>query len=250
MEQPSHSPFLAADPGKKPDGADGQGTRILIIDDEPAIRRFLRVSLGARGYELYEAATGSDGLQSVPMHHPDLVILDLGLPDMDGLDVVRSLREWTQTPILILSVREQEADKVTALDAGADDYLTKPFGVGELLARMRVALRRVHAPDTGAVFTAGDLEVDLARRIVLLDGRKVQLTPTEYDLLKVLIRHVDKVLTHRQLIREVWGGTCYEDDMHLLRVNVSNLRRKVEAESARPRHIVTEPGVGYRLRAE
>jgi two-component system, OmpR family, KDP operon response regulator KdpE len=250
MEQPSHSPFLAADPGKKPDGADGQGTRILIIDDEPAIRRFLRVSLGARGYELYEAATGSDGLQSVPMHHPDLVILDLGLPDMDGLDVVRSLREWTQTPILILSVREQEADKVTALDAGADDYLTKPFGVGELLARMRVALRRVHAPDTGAVFTAGDLEVDLARRLVLLDGRKVQLTPTEYDLLKVLIRHVDKVLTHRQLIREVWGGTCYEDDMHLLRVNVSNLRRKVEAESARPRHIVTEPGVGYRLRAE
>jgi two-component system, OmpR family, KDP operon response regulator KdpE len=250
MEQPSHSPFLAADAGNKPDGADGQGARILIIDDEPAIRRFLRVSLGARGYELYEAATGGDGLQSVPMHHPDLVILDLGLPDMDGLEVVRSLREWTQTPILILSVREQEADKITALDAGADDYLTKPFGVGELLARIRVALRRVHAPDTGAVFTAGDLEVDLARRIVLLDGRKVQLTPTEYDLLKVLIRHVDKVLTHRQLIREVWGGTCYEDDMHLLRVNVSNLRRKVEAESARPRHIVTEPGVGYRLRAE
>lgn len=250
MEQPSHSPFLAADPGKKLDGADGQGARVLVIDDEPAIRRFLRASLGARGYELYEAATGSEGIQSVPIHHPDIVILDLGLPDMDGLEVVRSLREWTQTPILILSVREQESDKITALDAGADDYLTKPFGVGELLARIRVALRRAHAPETGAVFKAGDLEVDLARRIVCLNGKRVQLTPTEYDLLKVLIRHADKVLTHRYLIREVWGGTCYEDDMHLLRVNVSNLRRKLETDSARPRHILTEPGVGYRLRAE
>jgi two-component system, OmpR family, KDP operon response regulator KdpE len=250
MEPPSHSPFLAADTGKKPDGADGQGARVLVIDDEPAIRRFLRASLAARGYELYEAATGHGGIQAVPMHRPDIVILDLGLPDMDGLDVIRSLREWTQTPILILSVREQEADKILALDAGADDYLTKPFGVGELVARIRAALRRVQATDKGAVFTAGDLEVDLARRIVSVNSSKVQLTPTEYDLLKVLIRHVDKVLTHRHLIREVWGGTCYEDDMHLLRVNVSNLRRKLEADPARPRHILTEPGVGYRLRAE
>ena len=250
MEQPSHSPFLAADTGNKPDTAEGQRARVLVIDDEPAIRRFLRASLSARGYELYEAATGHDGIQSVPMHHPDIVILDLGLPDMDGLDVIRSLREWTQTPILILSVREQESDKIPALDAGADDYLTKPFGVGELVARIRATLRRAQAVDTGVVFTAGDLEVDLSRRIVSLNSRKVQLTPTEYDLLKVLIRHVDKVLTHRQLIREVWGGTCYEDDMHLLRVNVSNLRRKLETDPARPRHIVTEPGVGYRLRAE
>jgi two-component system, OmpR family, KDP operon response regulator KdpE len=250
MEQPSHLPFLAANPGKKRDFADGQSARVLVIDDEPGIRRFLRASLAARGYELYEAATGHEGIQAVTIHHPDIVILDLGLPDIDGLDVIRSLREWSQTPILILSVREQESDKIMALDAGADDYLTKPFGVGELVARIRAALRRALAPDTGAVFTAGDLEVDLGRRIVSLNSRKVQLTPTEYELLKVLIRHVDKVLTHRQVIREVWGGTCYQDDMHLLRVNVSNLRRKLEANPARPRHILTEPGVGYRLRAE
>jgi two-component system, OmpR family, KDP operon response regulator KdpE len=164
--------------------------------------------------------------------------------------VTRSLREWTQTPILILSVREQESDKIAALDAGADDYLTKPFGVGELLARIRAALRRTNNNDTGAVFATGELKVDLARRIVRLNGQKVQLTPTEYDLLKVLIRHTDRVLTHRQVIREVWGGACYENEMHLLRVNISNLRRKLETDPARPRYILTEPGVGYRLRTE
>jgi two-component system, OmpR family, KDP operon response regulator KdpE len=230
------------------DGVYAHGARVLVIDDEQGIRRFLRTSLTTQGYEIYEASTGQEGLQSVPVIRPDVIILDFGLPDLDGVDVTRSLREWTQTPILILSVREQECDKIAALDAGADDYLTKPFGVGELLARMRAALRRTNAAETGAVFTAGNLYVDLVRRIVTLTGENVQLTPTEYDLLKVFIRHSDKVLTHRQLIREVWGGTCYENDMHLLRVNISNLRRKLETDPTRPHHILTEPGVGYRLR--
>jgi two-component system KDP operon response regulator KdpE len=230
---------------------EAHGARVLVIDDEQGIRRFLRTSLTTHGYEMYEASTGQEGLQSVPIVRPDVIILDFGLPDLDGVDVTRSLREWTQTPILILSVREQESDKIAALDAGADDYLTKPFGVGELLARMRAALRRTNKEtEAGAVFTAGDLEVDLARRIVRLHSENVQLTPTEYDLLKVFIRHSDRVLTHRQLIREVWGGTCYENDMHLLRVNVSNLRHKLETDPARPHHILTEPGVGYRLRSE
>jgi two-component system, OmpR family, KDP operon response regulator KdpE len=229
---------------------EAHGARVLVIDDEQGIRRFLRASLSTQGYETYEASTGQEGLQSVPVVRPDVIILDFGLPDLDGVDVTRSLREWTQTPILMLSVREQESDKIAALDAGADDYLTKPFSVGELLARMRAALRRTNTAETGAIFTAGDLEVDLARRIVRLNSETVQLTPTEYDLLKVLIRHSDRVLTHRQLIREVWGGTCYENDMHLLRVNVSNLRRKLETDAARPHRIRTEPGVGYRLRSE
>jgi two-component system, OmpR family, KDP operon response regulator KdpE len=250
MEQRSHSRSLTAGLNKRPDKAEMQGARVLIIDDEPGIRRFLRASLMARGYDLYEAGTGQDGIQSVPIVRPDVIILDLGLPDVDGIDVIRSLREWTQTPIIILSVREQESDKIAALDAGADDYLIKPFGVGELLARIRAALRRGHTLETGVVFTAGDLEVDLVRRVVRLSDRNIQLTPTEYDLLKVLVRHAGKVLTHRQVVREVWGGACYEDEMHLLRVNISNLRRKLEVDPARPRHILTEPGVGYRLRSE
>jgi two-component system KDP operon response regulator KdpE len=225
--------------------------RVLVIDDEQSIRRYLRACLSAHGYELFEAATGQEGLQAVPAARPDLIILDLGLPDLDGVDVTRSLREWTQIPILILSVRDQERDKVAALDAGADDYLTKPFGSAELLARIRVALRRcTHNPENTSVFTAGALSVDFASRTVVVDGQRVQLTPTEYDLLKVLARNCDRVLTHRQIIREVWGGTCYEDELHLLRVNISNLRRKLEADPTRPRHIVTEPGVGYRLRSE
>ena len=249
MEQSLHSQFPAVT-NASCDNSERAAARVLVIDDEPATRRFLRASLTSRGFEIYEASSGGEGLQSVPIVRPDLIILDLGLPDVDGIEVTRALREWTQTPIMILSVREQESDKIAALDAGADDYLTKPFGIGELRARMRVALRRAYALNTGVVFTAGDLEVDLVRRIVRLNGKKVQLTPTEYDLLKVLIRHVDKVLTHRQIIREVWGGACYEDEMHLLRVNVSNLRRKLEVDPARPRHILTEPGIGYRLLAE
>lgn len=225
-----------------------EGARVLLVDDEREIRRCLRACLANQGYRLYEAATGEEALQAVPTVRPDLIILDLGLPDVDGIDVTRSLREWTHTPILILSVRDRESDKIAALDAGADDYLTKPFGPGELAARIRVALRRAGKPDTAAVFSVGELEVDLVRRTVLLNRKKLQLTPTEYDILKVLIRYTDKVITHRQVIREVWGGASYEDEMHLLRVNISNLRRKLESNPTRPRYILTEPGIGYRLR--
>jgi two-component system KDP operon response regulator KdpE len=226
----------------------GTGARILIVDDEPAIRRYLRVSLGAHGFDLFEAATGQEALHSVPVCRPDVVLLDLGLPDIDGVDVTRSLREWSAVAIIILSVRDQESDKVRALDAGADDYLTKPFGAGELLARIRVALRRANKPETLAAFAVGDLSIDLIRRIVEVRQQPIQLTPTEYDLVKLFVRHPDRVLTHRQIIREIWGGCCYEDELHLLRVNVSNLRRKLETDPGRPRYVVTEPGVGYRLR--
>ncbi len=225
-----------------------EAARVLVVDAEQAIRRYLRASLSAHGYELCEAASGREALEAVSIARPDLMILDLGLPDMDGVDVTRSLREWTQMPILILSVRNQECDKVAALDAGADDYMTKPFGAGELLARIRVALRRAGPNDAAAAFSTGDLKVDLARRTVQVGDHPIQLTPTEYELLKVFVRHPDRVLTHRQMIREVWGGLSYEDDLHLLRVNISNLRRKLEADPTRPRYVVTEPGVGYRLR--
>jgi two-component system, OmpR family, KDP operon response regulator KdpE len=225
------------------------GARILVVDDEPAIRRFLRVSLSVHGYEIFEADSGQAALAAITAHRPDLVILDLGLPDLDGVDVTRMLREWTTIPIIIVSVRGQEADKIAALDAGADDYLTKPFGVGELLARMRVALRRGGAAPTGPVFTCDNLAVDLTRREVRLAGRVIQLTPTEYDLLRVLVTYAGKVLTHHQLLREVWGRG-YESETHMLRVNISNLRRKIEPDPARPHYIRTESGVGYRLRVE
>jgi two-component system KDP operon response regulator KdpE len=225
-----------------------KSVRVLVVDDEQAIRRYLRVSLCAHGYELFEAASGQEALQAVAITRPDLIILDLGLPDLDGVDVTRSLREWTETPIVILSVRDQECDKIAALGAGADDYLTKPFGTGELLARIRVALRRSNKTESTSTFSTGDLAVDFSKRLVQVRQQPVQLTPTEYDLLKALVRHPDRVLTHRQIIREVWGGVCYEDEMHLLRVNISNLRRKLETDPTRPQHIVTEPGVGYRLR--
>lgn len=224
------------------------GARVLVVDDEPAIRRFLRVSLSAHGYVVFEASDGQGALSAVVANRPDLIILDLGLPDLDGIEVTRLLREWTHIPIIILSVRGQEADKVTALDAGADDYLTKPFSTGELLARIRVALRHAGQSGSEPVFTSDDLTVDLVRRVVTVAGREVQLTPTEYDLLRALVIHAGKVLTHRQLLREVWG-IGYEQETHILRVNISNLRRKIEPEPARPRHILTEPGVGYRLRA-
>jgi two-component system KDP operon response regulator KdpE len=226
------------------------GPRVLIVDDEPAIRRFLQAVLRAHGYAVYEAPSGEDALQTVPAARPDVIILDLGLPQMSGTEVTRCLREWTEIPIIILSVREEEAEKIAALDAGADDYLTKPFGPGELLARIRAALRRASKQETNSVFTVGDLTVDLAQRQVRVGGADVQLTPTEYDLMKALVLHAGKVLTHRQIVREVWGGAHYEDSLHLLRVNVSNLRRKLETDAARPRFIVTEPGVGYRLRTE
>ncbi|MGZ6315943.1 MAG: response regulator [Anaerolineales bacterium] len=220
--------------------------RILVVDDERPILRFLSASLSGQ-YEIVQAATGEDAIRSVATERPDLVILDLGLPDIDGIEVTRRLREWTQTPIIIVSVREQEGDKIAALDAGADDYLTKPFGAGELMARIRVALRRTTPIAEDAVFQSDNLTVDLARRVVSVLGQDVMLTPIEYDILRALIQHAGKVLTHRQLLRTVWGN-AYESETHLLRVNVSNLRRKIERDPAKPQHIITEPGVGYRLR--
>ena len=194
-----------------------------------------------------EAATGQEALAAVATERPEVVILDLGLPDIDGIEVTRQLREWTQIPIIILSVREHEADKIAALDAGADDYLTKPFGVGELLARLRVALRHATQPAGESTFVTGELTVDLVRRVVTVGDHEIQLTPTEYDLLRVLVTNAGKVLTHRQLLRQVWG-VGYEGETHLLRVNMSNLRRKIEPEPAQPTYVITEPGVGYRLR--
>jgi len=223
--------------------------RILVVDDELPIRRFLRASLTAHDYGVLEAENGEAALSAVAAQHPDVVILDLGLPDIDGIEVTRRLREWTHIPIIILSVRGAEGDKIAALDAGADDYVTKPFGAGELLARLRATLRRAATPTGEPVQTIGDLTVDLARRIVSVAGNEIPLTPTEYDLLRVLVSHAGKVLTHRQLLREVWGPG-YESELHLLRVNISNLRRKIEPDLARPRYLVTEPGVGYRLRTD
>ncbi|MEB2334535.1 MAG: response regulator transcription factor [Anaerolineaceae bacterium] len=220
--------------------------RILVVDDETPIRRYLRAALTAQGFTVYEASDGNEALQAVLSHRPDMVILDLGLPDIDGIEVTKRLREWSQTPIIILSVHEAENDKIAALDAGADDYLTKPFGTGELLARMRVVQRRQITNADEPVFQAGALKMDISRRLVTLDGEEIALTPTEYDLLKTLITHAGKVITHRQLLKMVWGEGY--DDMHILRVNISNLRRKIEPDAARPTYLVTEAGVGYRLR--
>ena len=224
------------------------GVRVLVVDDEAAIRRYLRASLSAHGYTVFEVESGKAALEAITAERPDMVILDLGLPDVDGVEVTRLLREWSRIPIIILSVRGQEADKIAALDAGADDYLTKPFGTGELLARMRVALRRASQSQAEPVFIVDELAVDLGRRLVAVAGAEVQLTPTEYDLLRTLVSHAGKVLTHRQLLREVWG-MGYEQETHMLRVNISNLRHKIETDPARPHYILTEPGVGYRLRA-
>lgn len=223
-----------------------ENQRVLVVDDEAPIRRYLRAALGAQGFTVYESASGEEALQAVLSHRPDIIILDLGLPDIDGIEVTRRLREWSQTPIIILSVREAEQDKIAALDAGADDYLTKPFGTGELLARMRVALRKQVSAANEPVFQSNGLTVDFARRLVMVENKEIQLTPTEYDLLKVLVTHAGKVITHHQLLRQVWGDGY--DDMHILRVNISNLRGKIEPDPSRPTYIHTEPGVGYRLR--
>jgi two-component system KDP operon response regulator KdpE len=223
--------------------------RLLIVDDEQAIRRFLHAVLSAHGHTIFEADCGEAALQAVITHRPDLIILDLGLPDIEGIEVTRRLREWSQLPIIILSVRDDEADKIAALDAGADDYLTKPFSVGELMARIRVVMRRLVIARDEPILTVGDLTVDLARRLVTLAGAEVQLTPTEYDLLRVLISHAGRVLTHRQLLRQVWGAGN-EDDIHMLRVNISNLRQKIEPNPRQHCYLLTEPGVGYRLRSE
>ncbi len=224
----------------------GQGVRVLVVDDERSIRRFLKTSLGSQ-YTVVEATTGEEALAAVAAERPDVVLLDLGLPDMDGVEVTRRLREWSEVPVIVISVREQEKDKIAALDAGADDYLTKPFGVGELLARLRAALRRSAQAESEPVFTTGKLVVDLNLREVKVDEQPVLLTPTEYDLLRTLVKHAGKVLTHAQLLRAVWG-TAYEGETHMLQVNISNLRRKIEPDPLRPSYLVTEPGVGYRLK--
>jgi two-component system KDP operon response regulator KdpE len=225
---------------------------VLVIEDEVQIRRFLRATLTANGYQLLEATTAQEGLVQAATRQPEIVILDLGLPDLDGLEVTRRLREWTTVPIIVLSARGQESDKVTALDAGADDYLTKPFSVGELLARLRVALR--HAVRTSQepgepMFTVGELRVDLGRRQVYIAEQQVHLTPIEYKLLTTLVRYADRVVTHRQLLQEAWGPG-HTDASHYLRVYMGQLRHKLEADPARPRYLVTEPGVGYRLKTD
>ena len=223
---------------------------VLVIEDEPQMQRFLRTSLGVNGYRVLEALTAREGLQLASSHNPELILLDLGLPDGDGLELTRQLREWSKTPIVVLSARGQEQDKIQALDAGADDYLTKPFGVGELLARMRVALR--HAARAGEdgepVFETGELKVDLAAHQVFLAGAEVRLTRTEFNLLAALVKNAGKVVTHRQLLREVWGPG-YVNQSQYLRVFIAQLRKKIETDPNRPQIITTEPAVGYRFTA-
>jgi two-component system KDP operon response regulator KdpE len=220
--------------------------KILVIDDEIQIRRFLRITLEAQGFAFFEASTGRDGLVLAAMHRPDAVILDLGLPDDDGLNVLRRLREWASVPVIVLSVRGSEEDKIALLDAGADDYLTKPFSAGELIARIRVTLRHAAPSAHEGVFQSGPLEVDLPTRSVRVKGKPVKLTATEYDLLRLFIRHAGLVLTHQQILREIWG-TSSGDEMQYLRVYVSQLRHKIEPDPSLPQLLITESGVGYRL---
>jgi two-component system KDP operon response regulator KdpE len=233
------------------EAAAAQPPLVLVVEDEPQMRRFLRATLPGHGYRVVEAETGAQALVDAGTRAPDLVLLDLGLPDIDGVEVTRRLREWTTVPVIVLSARGQEGDKVQALDAGADDYLTKPFGTEELLARMRVALRnRARAGDgPQTVFRTGDLSVDLVSRRVAIGEREVRLTRTEYNLLALLVRHAGKVLTHRQLLKDVWGPGSV-DQHHYLRVYMGQLRHKLEDDPARPRYLVTETGVGYRLKAD
>lgn len=226
------------------------GACILVIDDEPQIRRFLRVSLEAHGFRIVEASGGQEGLRLAALEKPDLIVLDLGLPDMDGQSVIARLRDWAATPIIVLSVRADEADKVAALDAGADDYVTKPFGTGELLARIRAGLRHAVGSSSGsAVFQTGNLRVDLEKRQVFVGSDPVKLSPKEYELLKLLVQHAGKVLTHQFILRQVWGP-AHEHDVQYLRVFARQLRQKIEVDPATPKLLLTEPGVGYRLAIE
>ena len=231
----------------------GNESTILLIEDEPEIRRFLRTTLPNQGYRLFEADTGQEGLAQAQARNPDLILLDLGLPDIDGLDIIKKLREWARMPIIILSARGHEQVKVTALDSGADDYITKPFGVEELLARLRTALRHAASPqaesDGATIFSTGDLKMDLIRRHVYVGEKEIHLTPIEYKLLAALVKHAGMVMTHRQLLKEVWGP-LHVDESQYLRVYMRQLRHKVEADPARPRYLLTELGVGYRLRTE
>ncbi len=223
-----------------------QGPRVLIIDDEEQMRRLLQVALNAHDYITALAVAGQEGLGLATLFRPDLVILDMTLPDMDGIEVVKNLRQWSNVPIIILSVREGEADKIAALDAGADDYVTKPFSMGELLARMRTAIRHAVPSGDEPVLNYGNLLIDLAHRQVQIDGKEIKLTPTEYELLKLLSNHPGKVLTHGQILRAIWGPG-YEKETHYLRVYIGQLRHKIEKDPSRPEHIITEPAVGYRF---
>ena len=223
--------------------------RVLMVDDEATILRFLSSVLGTGEFSLHQADNGHAALAAAAGVRPDIILLDLGLPDMDGVEVIRRIREWSHVPIIVLSVRDGEDHKVEALDAGADDYLIKPFSVAELLARIRVSLRRSLQQVAEPLFNCCGLEVDLTRRRVAVRGEEVQLTPTEYDLLRLLVSHAGKVLTHGQILKQIWG-TAYAEQQNVLRVNISNLRQKIEADPSRPRHIVTELGVGYRLKSD
>ncbi len=224
-----------------------QKCRSLVIDDEAAIRRYLRIALNTEEFSIHEAEDGHSALASAVAVRPDLVILDLGLPDMDGVEVLRRIREWSEVPVIILSVRDREDDKIKALDAGADDYLTKPFGTGELLARIRASMRRSRHAAPEPVYTIDELVVDLARRRVTVLDREIQLTPTEYELLRLLVVQEGKVLTHRQILQKIWGSAHLEQP-NILRVTMSNLRRKIEEDASRPKYILTELGVGYRMK--
>ena len=222
---------------------------VLIIEDEIQIRRLVRISLTANGYRVFEAVTGGEGLAQAATLRPDVVILDLGLPDQDGLQVLKQLREWSQVPVIVLSVRDAEVDKIALLDAGADDYLTKPFSMGELLARLRVARRHRQLTPASTTFQSGRLTVDFTRRLVMVAGENIKLTKTEYALLRLLVQHAGKVLTHTQILREVWG-VGYTNETHYLRVYIAHLREKLEQDPANPELVLTEPGVGYRLAVE
>lgn len=223
------------------------GARILIIDDEPQIRKLLKLTLQTHNFEMNESSTGEDGVYQATIAHPDLIVLDLGLPDISGMEVLRRIREWSRVPIIVLTAKDREEDKIVALDSGADDYVTKPFSMGELVARIRVALRHVAKSANEPILQFGNLVIDLSQRAVELDGNRVKLTPTEYDLLKILASNAGKVITQRQLLQEVWGGHHYESNSHYLRVYIGHLRKKLEEDPTRPRFIITEPGIGYRF---
>ena len=228
-----------------------QDMRILIVDDEKTIRRFLKATLVSHGYNVFEATNGKEALEYSVSSHPDAIILDLGLPDMDGIEVTRQIRKRVKTPIIILSVRENEADKIAALDAGADDYLTKPFNAGEMLARLRAVMRRLLPQNERSVFKVGKLSIDISNHSVEVKGHETHLTPTEYDVLKALVLNAGKIMTHGKILKEIWNkNEDFEEALHLLRVTISNLRNKIESNPDRPAYILTEPGVGYRLSAE
>jgi two-component system KDP operon response regulator KdpE len=231
--------------------AEESNLRILVVDDEKSIRSFLKTSLSAHGYSVFESTRGKEALADSVETHPDAIILDLGLPDMDGKDVIAKIRKRTKTPIIILSVKDDPSEKIAALDAGADDYLTKPFSVGELLARLKAVMRRLLPVEKEEILSSGKLAMDITKRQVTLDNKEVSLSPIEYDILKLLMFNTSRVITHKQILRQVWNKTeDYEGILHLLRVTISNLRSKIEPNPDRPTYILTEPGVGYRLRSD